>query len=554
MVNLAMRSVAVLGVLFGLLFAVLIGALHAAQPELPAGVALSLALAIAIGISALQFAISPYILQWILKINWVEPEMVDAKLGANLRRLCLEKRLPVPRFGIIEDGNPNAFTFGHWPSDARLVVTRGLLHVCDERETEAVVAHELGHIAHWDFVVMTVAATVPLVLYVIWRFGVRAGRGRGKSAGAILLVALGAFIAYIISEYVVLFLSRVREYYADQFSAEATRSPNALAGALVKIAYGLARAEPAAAAVKEKKQSLVVAGGAKMIGIFDPKYGGSMALASAGGYSADTRTYDPATATRAMRWDIWNPWALIAELSSSHPLPAKRIRHLQALSQQVGERPDFDLPDRQPESYWDEFATDLFFNYLPILGFLVAGGATLAATGIQQAAWLLAGAAAVGGWAICNLIRLGFAYPKGRFESGEVAELVGEVKVSNIRCRPVTLRGTVIGRGIPGLYWSEDLVIQDPTGFMVMDYRQPLRILEFLFGLFRADSFVGQQVVAQGWYRRYPVPYLELWKVQLPDGTTHTCHNWAAKFWSTIVIGVVAGFGCLLGIGMLLGG
>ena len=551
MLNLAFRSVVVLGVLFGLLFAVLFGALWKA--ELPTATALSLALGIAIGMSALQFAISPVILQWILKINWMEPEMVSPRLGSKLRELCLQRRLPVPRFGIIEDGNPNAFTFGHFPSDARLVLTRGLVEMCDEEETEAVMAHELGHIAHWDFVVMTVAATVPLVLYVIWRFGFRV-RGRGKSGGAIFLVALGAFIAYIVSQYVVLFLSRVREYYADQFSAVATGNPNALASALVKIAYGLARTQPAVADKKKAEASLVAAGGAKMMGIFDPKYGSSMALAAAGGYRESTQSYDRQTTLNAMRWDLWNPWAMIAELSSSHPLPAKRLRHLDGLATTLGQKPMYDLPEQQPESYWDEFATDLFFNYLPVLGLLAGGLSALALVGVKEESWWLIGGAAVAGWAVCNLVRLGFAYPKTEFPAGQISDLVGQVKVSNIRCKPVTLRGKVIGRGIPGLYWSEDLVIHDGSGFMTMDYRQPLRVLEFLFGLFRADSFVGEHVVAQGWYRRYPIPYLELWKVQLPDGTMHTCHNWAAKFWGTMLALVVGAFVVLIGTGMVLGG
>lgn len=552
MLNLAFRSLAVLGVLFGLLFAVLVAALYAA--DLPTATALPLALGLAIGMSALQFAISPTILQWILKINWVEPETVSPQLGSRLREMCLQRRLPVPRFGLIEDGNPNAFCFGHWPSDARLVLTRGLVEMCDEAETEAVMAHELGHIAHWDFVVMTVAATVPLVLYIIYRFGIRAGRGRGKNAGAIVAVAIVSYIAYLISEYIVLFLSRVREYYADQYSAVVTRNPNALASALVKIAYGLARTAPAVADKKQAEVSVVAAGGAKMMGIFDPKYGSSIALAVAGACQESTRSYDHRTTLNAMRWDLWNPWATVAELSSSHPLPAKRLGHLDRLATAIGQRPMYDLPDTKPESYWDDFATDLLFNYLPLLGFLVAGVGALTMTGIKEESWYLVGAVAVAGWALCNLVRLGFAYPKHEFPSAQIADVVGEVKVSHIRCKPVTLRGKVIGRGIPGLYWSEDLVIHDGSGFMTTDYRQPLRLLEFLFGLFRAESFVGQDVVMRGWYRRYPIPYLELWKVQLPDGTTHTCHNWAMKFWGTILVLAVAAFGILFGMGMVLSG
>ena len=552
MLNLAFRSVMVLGVLFGLLFAVLVALLFALH--LPSAAALPLGLAIAVAVSALQFWISPYILQWIMKIHWVEPEQVSPALGRVLRAMCAQRGLKVPRFGLIEDGNPNAFTFGHYPGDARLVLTRGILDLCNEEEQAAVIGHELGHIVHWDFVVMTVAATVPLILYIVYRFGIGAGRGSRRGGGYVMLVALGAFVAYIISEYVVLALSRVREYYADQFSSQATGSPNALATALVKIAYGLARAEPKQTGKGARAEfSVAAAGGAKMMGIFDPKFGGSMALASAAAYSAGTRTYDKAVTVNAMKWDIWNPWALMAELSSSHPLPAKRIRHLEQIARAMGQAPAYDLPGRAPESYWDEFATDLFYNYLPVAGFLTGGVAGLALAGFHETSWLLALGAAIGGWAIANLIRLGFAYPKGRFRDQKVASLVGEVKVSGIRCLPAVLRGRVIGRGIPGLYWSSDLVVQDDTGFMVLNYRQPLRVFEFLFGLFRAESFIGQEIVVQGWYRRYPRPFLEIFKVYLPDGTINTSHNWAAKFWGTILALAAAFFMVLLGIGMVVG-
>ena len=90
--------------------------------------------------------------------------------------MCQERNIPRPRFGVIDDGNPNAFTFGHYPGNARLVVTRGLLQMLDPQEVQAVVGHEMGHIAHWDFVVMTIAAVVPLVMYTLWI----ATRGRGR--------------------------------------------------------------------------------------------------------------------------------------------------------------------------------------------------------------------------------------------------------------------------------------------------------------------------------------------------------------------------------------
>ena len=186
-------------------------------------------------------------------------------------------------------------------------------------------------------------------------------------------------------------------------------------------------------------------------------------------------------------------------------------------------------------------------NYLPLLG-LLGGIAVAIALGVSGQ--IVAGVGcAVLGLGLGLFIRTQFAYPKKHFPEGQVAPLVGEIKVSKIRSVPVTLRGKIIGRGIPGLYWSEDLVLQDDTGFMVMDYRQPLGILESLFGLFRAESFIGQQVTARGWYRRFPRPYLELWQVELPDGAVHTCHNWGLIFYGSLLLTMI---GLLVALGGLI--
>ena len=176
MINLFLRSTLVLALLFGLLFAV--GMMAVAYFDLSIWVAIAFAL----GTLALQYLLGPTIVQWIYKIRWVDPEQVSPELARFIEETCAHRGLPVPRFGVIDDGNPNTFTFGHYPGDARLVVTRGLLELLTPAEANAAVGHELGHIAHWDFVVMTVAAVVPLLLYILARFAWGAGRGRKRSS------------------------------------------------------------------------------------------------------------------------------------------------------------------------------------------------------------------------------------------------------------------------------------------------------------------------------------------------------------------------------------
>lgn len=504
MTNLFLRSVLVLALLFGLLFAV--GMMAVAYFDLPIMVAVSFALITL----ALQYLIGPYILQWIYRVRWVQPEQVSPELACFIENTCASQRLPIPRFGVINDGNPNAFTFGHYPGDARLVVTRGLLEMLDPAEVNAVVGHELGHIAHWDFVVMTIAAAVPLLLYIFARFAWGAGRGRGrrrsKGSAYIALVGLGAYAAYFVSQYIVLLLSRVREYYADRFSGEATGQPDSLARALVKIAYGLARAPREGV---KKDDARMVAG--RAFGIFDPKVAQALALSGAG-----TGLLSASAMTDAMRWDLWNPWARWYELSSSHPLPAKRIRALEKQTEAFGQMPSFTFRAHQPESYWDEFLVDSAISLLPWLGFLIGVGVAWACS--------LAGLTILGAgvglltWGVTWWLKRRFVYPRGLDQPRTVSDLVSEIKVSRVRAIPGTLDGRIIGKGIPGLYWSEDLVLQDQSGYITLDYRQPARLWESLFGLLKVDGLIGLKGQARGWFRRTPRPLFELRRLELESG------------------------------------
>jgi heat shock protein HtpX len=503
MINLFLRSVLVLALLFGLLFGIGVGAMTYLDAPL------WLAVVFALVIISLQYLLGPWILQYIFKIEWCDPQTVDAELAAFIYHVCDEHDIPRPRFGIIRDGNPNAFTFGHYPGNARLVVTTGLLDLLDRDERQAVVAHELGHITHWDFVVMTIASAVPLILYLVYSWG--RGRGRkGKSSYAIAIAVI-SYAAYIVSQYIVLLLSRVREYYADQFAGQVTGDPNALSTALVKVAYGLA------AAPKDEKKDQTRTAVGRAFGIFDPQVAQSLALASAGSGTASVETMK-----EAMKWDLWNPWAFFFELASSHPLPAKRIRALERQSEAQGQPAHFAFRAQKPEGYWDEFLVDVLINFLPVLAMLAGAGlaalffSTLDYTGAMGLVMLLGSAA----W----LLKRRFSYRHEFGEGRKVKSLVGEVKVSAVRAIPCTIEGQIIGRGIPGLFYGEDLVLQDDSGFIVVDYRQPLRILDFFFGLFKAEELIGQRGKVVGWYRRSPRPYFEMRKMALESGQTVTSY------------------------------
>lgn len=526
---LARRSLLVLALLFGLLFAIGTAVLWHYN------VNVWYAIPFAVFMVALQYLIGPVIIQWIFKINWISPESVTPELAAFLTDACRRDKIPVPRFGVIEDGNPNAFTFGHHPGDARLVVTRGLVDMLNEEELEAVVGHELGHIKHWDFVVMTIASLVPLILYYVYIF--TRYRGRDKNGAPVLAIAIASYIAYIVSQYIVLFLSRVREYYADYHSAKTTHNPNALASALVTIAYGLAKAappEPAETDKKKRKQPVFDRMGAISSLSFSSKTGASyfaMASADASG------NFSPENMKLAMRWDLYNPWARLFELQSTHPLAARRIREVEKFGRFAQQTPAYEFASA-PESYWPKFVADIAVAALPYIGVLTGAGLAFMYGRSDAVNFVKGGGYVIFFLGLGMLLRTLFSYRSG-FQPRSIVSLVTETDVSHVRPIPATIKGKIIGRGVPGLFWSHDLVLQDENGFITLIYRQPLGFLETLFGMFKAGSFVGKEATVEGWYRRGPGPYFEMKSAIFEDGGTANCYYYQFTLTVSAIIAAV---------------
>ncbi len=477
------------------------------------------ALTTGIVIVAIQFIFGPFImdlsLRWFYKVSWQAPEELPQNLRDFIIRIAAEKKIKFPRIGLIPDGAPQAFTYGHHPNNARIVFSKGLLLLLNPEETEAVAAHEIGHAVHWDMLVMTLANLVPLVLYYIYRTLIRMRSGSNdKSAPIRLMIAVTSYVLYVISEYVVLWFSRTREYFADRFSGEITGNPNALAQALVKIGYGLAGQKSAGKEEAKRRPQMEAIGS---MGVFDTRTAQSLAVA---GYSTANMggEVNKELLKDAMKWDLWNPWALYYELHSTHPLIAKRLDRLSEQSAYLGKTPYIVFDRSRPECFWDDFLIDLFFMALPIAA-IIAAVALYYPIIATSAVKFWAGLAMIFGAGY--LINIVYSYASGKeYPEFTVAGLLKNVKVSAIRPIPCTLRGKIIGRGVPGLIWSEDFVLQDETGIIFLDFRQPLGIWEFLFGLLRAKKYVNEDVIVSGWYRRSPVPYIELKTLRDSQGKT----------------------------------
>ncbi len=198
----------------------------------------------------LQWAVSPAIVRWAIRSREAVTAQTNPWLHHTVHELAQQAGVPMPaHVWEVSDPLPNAFVFGRTVASSELVVTHALLQELNQDEIRAVLAHEIGHLRHRDVIIMTVVSAVPILAYVAARVGfefLRHGRPRGKGAGQ--AIAIAAFVAivsyavYLVTQLLVLHLSRTRESYADAYSGAATRDPHLLASALTKITYGLSLA------------------------------------------------------------------------------------------------------------------------------------------------------------------------------------------------------------------------------------------------------------------------------------------------------------------------
>ncbi len=165
------------------------------------------------------------------------------ELHAIIERLCIQADLPKPKLAVADTPVPNAFAMGRTPKSAVVCATTGILRTLNPHELEAVLAHELTHVKNRDVLVMTIASFFAMVAAMITQFGFFLGIGGEDRDGdnPFAIVLLASFVVYVVSFFLMLTLSRYREFAADRGSALITGRPSALISALVKVSGEMQR-------------------------------------------------------------------------------------------------------------------------------------------------------------------------------------------------------------------------------------------------------------------------------------------------------------------------
>lgn len=190
----------------------------------------------------IQYMIGPKIVEWSMRIRYISRQD-NPRLFQMVEELSRRANIPMPKVGIAQINIPNAFAFGRSLRDGRVCVTQGILTLLGDEELKAVLGHEISHLKNRDVLTITLLSVIPMILYrIAWQF-LFYGRRRNERDNS-ALIGLVAFIFYFITNLLVLYASRIREYFADLGSVKLGAKPHALASSLYKLVYGAARTRP----------------------------------------------------------------------------------------------------------------------------------------------------------------------------------------------------------------------------------------------------------------------------------------------------------------------
>jgi heat shock protein HtpX len=297
---------------FGLLFALLAGLAF----YFNVGIFGTVGMAIVLGL--IQWAIGPLIVRWSTNMRPLDKNQYPW-IEQTVQEICFKNKVALPTITIANSGMPNAFVFGRTNKSATLTLTQGLLNTLSPDEVKGVIAHEIGHVKHNDMVIMTLVSVIPTIAYFI-AMSTMFNRSRNQGGGAVL-IGIGAFVVYFITNLLILYFSRLREYYADNFAGHQIR-PSLLANGLAKITYGLSLQ-------KQQAQSSTL----RSFYAVDP-VASSYEVSKFASFYAD-QNISKEEVEKAMDWERRSSYSKFGEIFRTHPLTFKRIEKLYDLERQL---------------------------------------------------------------------------------------------------------------------------------------------------------------------------------------------------------------------------
>jgi len=490
---------------------------------------------VVIGILASAIALSPWLLDWLLAQFCSQQTLSKDVLHSRsretarvLQRYCQQKRWQSPQLRILPITAPIALTYGNLPRNARIVVSQGLLNQLADDEIAVIYATQLGHIAHGDYLVMSLVLLLTLPIYRIYQQ--ISQWGNNISPGVLQwpfnIFSSLAYGIWCLFTGTALWLSRSRHYYSDRLAAEITGNPNALIRAFLKIAIGIAHDIQQAQHTNCQLESLNL--------LMPVSYQQSLSLGSIAGHIPFES---------ALMWDYLNPYRHWLAINNSHPLIGQRIQWLCQIARHWHIETELHLTSEQ---FIKTTRQSFLLQIAPFLGIpLGFGFAALIWLSWQTAFslkflnlkwiyedWNFVSGCLLIGFSIGLVIRMNAFFPNIKTSSWQADEslpnLLANPSAIPIDSTNVCLVGKLLGRPGTANSLAQDLILQSSTGLVKL-HHVPWLCLGQKVNL---QDFIGRQITVTGWFRHGATPWIDIHTLQTQSGTTlHSPH----PVWSTIL-------------------
>jgi len=275
-----------------------------------------------VAFNIIQWLISPYIIDALYRVKEI-PANEQPQLHTIVQNLSQKTGIKNPRLMLAQIPIPNAFAYGSPIAGTRIAVTQGLMQTLDAGEIEAVIGHELGHLRHRDVQVMMFVSLLPaLFSYIGFSLMLSQGRQRDQgSSGALIGIGFMAF-SWVLNIFI-LYLSRLREYYADRHSAAVVQNgPQKLSTGLAKIVQATKNMR------RTSRNNTQHLSGFKALFISDPDRAetDSLELKAMTASGGEQKLVQQILQQRLTTMDR------VIEIFSTHPNIVKRLKALQELS------------------------------------------------------------------------------------------------------------------------------------------------------------------------------------------------------------------------------
>ena len=275
-------------------------------------------------INVLQWLIAPYLIDAMYRVRKVS-RVEEPELYNMVDMLSQKSNIKPPTLVIAKIPIPNAFAYGSPLSGTRVAITSGLLNTLENEEIEAVIGHELGHLRHHDVQVMMFVSILPALFYylgfsMMWSsaYSRRSERDGGNS---LVLIGLLSILLYWVLTFFTLYLSRLREYYADRHSA------SVVDGGSRKLSEGLVKITEWTERTRRQNRNTYNMSSLKTLFISDPD---NAARDLKEIYQTNIWRSDQDLVASYMNRRVTSA-DTFAEIFSTHPNMVKRLRALQQL-------------------------------------------------------------------------------------------------------------------------------------------------------------------------------------------------------------------------------